>query len=520
MRDLPSLTRRPAVGPESAAADLARLVRERASDIAARWRQSLSAGAALSGDGDLIDVVFLVALAAERPDDLHGIRRGAGESVVAGSADLPQALRNLGLLRGVLSDVLTEQDADPSLRRRIDEAVDSLAEAAAAVTTDRLNEVAFADPLTRLPNRRALDRDLTREIARATRGRLGLTAVVGDLDGLKQINDSLGHAAGDRTLQALADALRRALRGEDCAYRIGGDEFVVLLPGASCADAELVMARAKGAGAPAFSWGAATFPGDGTDGAAVLEVADRRLLDSRANPRRPSASAPRRGPVDRRRLRRGRQVAGLAAVMLGGAVLGGGGVAAADGTLPTPVQHVVHVALDRLSIDVPPATERPRQPGGQRDRHLDTLPGAGRDPGTGAGAGAGARPVPLPGPATGGPCARTAGPAGEEVNRDAPETARCGGPSNTGSANSGAQAEKPVRGRGSAETGSDQGNGGGTSRTAGDATERIGRDGVKSGGADRTAAGDGDRRPAGTGAGGGQDAAKSGGAKGGAAPSR
>lgn len=515
MRELPWLTQRPAVGPEAAGADLARLVRERAEDIAVRWRQSLSAAAASSGDRDLIDVVFLVALAAERPDDLDGIRRGAGESVVAVPADLPQALRKLGLLRGVLSDVLTEQDADPSLRPRIDEAVDSIAEAAAAVTTDRLHEVAFADPLTRLPNRRALDRDLTREIARATRGRLGLTAVVGDLDGLKQINDSLGHAAGDRTLQALADALRRAVRGEDCAYRIGGDEFVVLLPGASCADAESVMARAKGAGAPEFSWGAATFPGDGTDGAAVLEVADRRLLDSRATPRHPSASGPRRGPVDWRRLRRGRQVAGLAAVMLGGAVLGGGGVAAADGTLPSPVQHVVHVALDRLRVDVPPATERPRQPGGQRQRHLDTLPGAGHDPGTGAGA----RPVPLPGPAEGGPCARTAGPAGEEVTGDAPDGPPCGGPSSIDSASSGAQAEKPVRARGSAERGSDQGHGGGTSRTAGDATENVARDGVKSGG-DRTAAGDGDRKPAGTGAGGGQDAPKSGGTKGGPASSR
>ena len=94
---------------------------------------------------------------------------------------------------------------------------------------DALREQANHDPLTRLPNRALLRERLQQALHRAQRqqGRVALCYV--DLDEFKPINDSLGHAAGDRVLIEIAHRLRSGLRGGDTAARIGGDEFVVVL---------------------------------------------------------------------------------------------------------------------------------------------------------------------------------------------------------------------------------------------------------------------------------------------------
>jgi diguanylate cyclase (GGDEF)-like protein/putative nucleotidyltransferase with HDIG domain len=89
--------------------------------------------------------------------------------------------------------------------------------------------MASTDPLTGLRNHRAFHDDLTQELHRASRGPTPLSLVMLDLDDLKTINDSLGHQAGDERLGALADALRTIHRAGDSAYRIGGDEFAVVL---------------------------------------------------------------------------------------------------------------------------------------------------------------------------------------------------------------------------------------------------------------------------------------------------
>ena len=147
----------------------------------------------------------------------------------------------------------------------------------------RLEQQAYVDPLTGLLNRRALDRDLRREIGRATRHRRRFTVVLADLDGLKAVNDRDGHAAGDARLRALAVALERSLRMGDAAYRIGGDEFVVVLPETDDSTTDAALARVSQAGAPAFKWGAATFPDDGDGVDALLAHADERLRSRKSS---------------------------------------------------------------------------------------------------------------------------------------------------------------------------------------------------------------------------------------------
>ena len=105
----------------------------------------------------------------------------------------------------------------------------------------RLRHEALHDALTGLSNRRAFRARLVREID----GAAGFSLVLCDMDTLKVVNDTRGHDAGDKALQLLADALRSQLRRSDEAYRVGGDEFAVVLPQASRLDAERVMRRLR-----------------------------------------------------------------------------------------------------------------------------------------------------------------------------------------------------------------------------------------------------------------------------------
>ena len=144
----------------------------------------------------------------------------------------------------------------------------------------------FHDPLTGLPNRMLLEDRLRQVTAHRERARPSVAVLFLDLDHFKEVNDSLGHAAGDRLLQSVAERIGSCVRDGDTVARVGGDEFVVMLLGLHEAeDAALVADKIISAvGTPSMiegrelhitpSVGIAIFPDDGEDADALLRNAD------------------------------------------------------------------------------------------------------------------------------------------------------------------------------------------------------------------------------------------------------
>jgi len=108
---------------------------------------------------------------------------------------------------------------------------------------ERFRHLAYHDPLTQLPNRRLLADRLEQAIRAAARGGRRVALLLLDLDGFKRINDRYGHAAGDRVLHTVAVRLREAVRDADTVARMGGDEFVVLLPDIGTVDDAIRVAE-------------------------------------------------------------------------------------------------------------------------------------------------------------------------------------------------------------------------------------------------------------------------------------
>ncbi len=149
------------------------------------------------------------------------------------------------------------------------------------------------DPLTGAANRRHLHEWLERQLARSQRSGRPTSVVAFDLNGFKALNDRRGHAAGDALLQAVAKRLERASGREHLVARLGGDEFVLALAETSADDAAAVaqaaireLAAIDAGGVPLSSGvGVATSGEDGTAAAALLEVADARLIAHKASTR-------------------------------------------------------------------------------------------------------------------------------------------------------------------------------------------------------------------------------------------
>ena len=150
----------------------------------------------------------------------------------------------------------------------------------------RLNTLAFTDSLTGLPNRTLFHDRLEQSLASALRNRERVALVFLDLDHFKDINDSLGHAVGDQLLQAVGERLRRCLRQSDTVARMGGDEFIMLLPNIGDEGDAVTLAQKilEALAEPFFldgheqystaSIGVSIFPDDGDDAQTLVKNAD------------------------------------------------------------------------------------------------------------------------------------------------------------------------------------------------------------------------------------------------------
>ncbi len=154
-----------------------------------------------------VPVVLLSGHAQPESDVVYGLRHGAVDHIA-------KPFRG-PILAAKLQALVERRERQLALDRR-------LRQAEAQATTDAM---------TALSNRRQFDSELRRETAFTVRHRTPLALILVDIDNLKLINDSLGHAAGDRAIIWTAEGLRGAMRCSDRSFRIGGDEFAVLLRG-------------------------------------------------------------------------------------------------------------------------------------------------------------------------------------------------------------------------------------------------------------------------------------------------
>jgi diguanylate cyclase (GGDEF)-like protein/PAS domain S-box-containing protein len=159
---------------------------------------------------------------------------------------------------------------------------------------DTIRHMAYHDSLTGLPNRELFERTLTERLSEAAHHRNMLSVLFVDLDGFKAVNDTVGHAEGDRFLKAVADQLTRLVRADDFVARIGGDEFLILLPEIKSLDEAIAVSDRVLAGLNVDSTigdrlfritasiGVAVFPVDGRDSESLLRSADRAMYEAKS----------------------------------------------------------------------------------------------------------------------------------------------------------------------------------------------------------------------------------------------
>lgn len=303
-------------------------------DSAREMYGGLSGGVYLTGPSrDLVDAVAtwgdLAVVASFPPEDCWALRRGHSHLARAsGPEPFCEHTRPDGPRTSLCIPMLAQGEAigvlhlvgRPDVAARVLTtsaqrlAVAAAEECALALANVRLREKlavqSVRDPLTGLYNRRFAEESITREIARAQREGKPLAFVILDLDGFKSFNDEYGHDGGDIALRAASTLFVESIRTSDMASRLGGDEFLLLLPGSSVeaaiAKCDVIRARLRlqevhhrGRVLPSItlSGGAAGFPDHGSNAEALLRAADAALYEAkRAGRDRVTAAAPIRPP--------------------------------------------------------------------------------------------------------------------------------------------------------------------------------------------------------------------------------
>ena len=168
-------------------------------------------------------------------------------------------------------------------------------------------QLSVTDPLTGLFNRAQIYVDLDQEVRRSRRSLRPFCLLMVDMDGLKAINDSLGHERGDAAIRGIASVIRRSIRTVDSAYRYAGDEFVILLPETDFAGAFVVAEKIRqGAGELAVSLtreeaptsvsiGLVSHPEDGSTDEELMLAVDRAMYAAKANGKNQVSGYPRPG---------------------------------------------------------------------------------------------------------------------------------------------------------------------------------------------------------------------------------
>jgi diguanylate cyclase (GGDEF)-like protein len=185
-------------------------------------RVALGAAEALVGLVILLTVTGGLALA--RTARRHDVETAAASSAAAASPEVPEVGALMGAFSRILGRIEEQGSEINDFAQRLETAYNEL-----EFSNARLKEFSFKDEVTGLYNRRFFSIRLEEEVSRYRRFNHPVSVMLIDLDGFKDVNDELGHGAGDQTLRDMADILLKYSRGINVICRYGGDEFAVLL---------------------------------------------------------------------------------------------------------------------------------------------------------------------------------------------------------------------------------------------------------------------------------------------------
>lgn len=223
----------------------------------------------------------------ETPLEFESLRLQQLRSEIASAERVLESLHTFiqraGSETARLEEVLAENERLVAQSQHDLQEVDS-----AYAALDAAIKASETDPLTGLPNRIVLWDRLAHDITVAKRNGASLAVYFLDLDDFKRVNDQFGHAVGDRLLRMVATRLTATLRASDTVCRIGGDEFVLVVPEARQSDVDEVARKILKALcvpctldghvlSPSASIGSSLYPVDGEDPESLVQVADKAM---------------------------------------------------------------------------------------------------------------------------------------------------------------------------------------------------------------------------------------------------